>query len=317
MEEDKTADIVIEYIHYLNEDFQRIHGEDIISDIEINIGPNKQEDKMILSSEEKELYADDQVRMWFRRGDFSYKFPISEDGWNQKVKNYLNTEWEFVKYFIHDRVSEIGNYYDEVRSNKLQDLCTARDAGIDIPPTLVTTSKEKLLTFFNRHKDVISKPIHNGHLTFMENGKKYSSRGILLVDEEMIAKSSDTFCLSLFQQYVEKQFEIRIFFLKEDLYAMAIFSQLDKKTQYDYRNYNHENPNRNVPFHLPQELRTKVISFIRKSKLDTGSIDLIYTTKGTYIFLEVNPAGQFGWVSSNCNYYLEKRIAEHLTKCHD
>ena len=31
-----------------------------------------------------------------------------------------------------------------------------------------------------------------------------------------------------------------------------------------------------------------------------------------FVFLEVNPVGQFGWVSKNCNYYLEKKIALKL-----
>jgi D-alanine-D-alanine ligase-like ATP-grasp enzyme len=48
-------------------------------------------------------------------------------------------------------------------------------------------------------------------------------------------------------------------------------------------------------------------------KLNTGSIDLIVNTTGEYIFLEVNPVGQFGMVSSPCNYYLEREIARFLS----
>ena len=31
-----------------------------------------------------------------------------------------------------------------------------------------------------------------------------------------------------------------------------------------------------------------------------------------FIFLEVNPVGQFGMTSSPCNYSLEKKIAQHF-----
>lgn len=95
---------------------------------------------------------------------------------------------------------------------------------------------------------------------------------------------------------------------------MAIFSQLDEKTKYDYRNYNEEKPNRNVPIRLPEHISKKIVNFINNSNLDTGSIDLIYTHEKEFVFLEVNPVGQFGWVSKNCNYYLEKKIALHLIK---
>ena len=48
--------------------------------------------------------------------------------------------------------------------------------------------------------------------------------------------------------------------------------------------------------------------------LNTGSIDMIVTKENEYIFLEVNPVGQFGMVSQPCNYYLEKKITEYLMK---
>jgi D-alanine-D-alanine ligase-like ATP-grasp enzyme len=46
--------------------------------------------------------------------------------------------------------------------------------------------------------------------------------------------------------------------------------------------------------------------------LNTGSIDIIKDNNGEYIFLEVNPVGQFGMTSIPCNFYLEKKIAEYL-----
>jgi hypothetical protein len=46
--------------------------------------------------------------------------------------------------------------------------------------------------------------------------------------------------------------------------------------------------------------------------MNTGSIDLILTPNGEYFFLEINPMGQYDWLSKNCNYYIEKDIAEML-----
>ena len=51
---------------------------------------------------------------------------------------------------------------------------------------------------------------------------------------------------------------------------------------------------------------------MKNLKLDTGSIDMIVTLDGEYVFLEINPIGQFGMVSYHCNYHLEKRIAEYI-----
>ena len=132
------------------------------------------------------------------------------------------------------------------------------------------------------------------------------------LDKEHLAMYDDQMALSMAQQKIKKQYELRIFFVGDALYTMAIFSQEDAKTQTDYRNYNHKKPNRFIPFTLPDHISQKLKVFIKKSGLDTGSIDIIYTPKGEYLFLEVNPVGQFSFVSFYCNYNLEKKIAEHL-----
>ncbi len=36
---------------------------------------------------------------------------------------------------------------------------------------------------------------------------------------------------------------------------------------------------------------------------------MILTPEGKYVFLEINPEGQFGMVSHPCNYYLERELA--------
>lgn len=46
--------------------------------------------------------------------------------------------------------------------------------------------------------------------------------------------------------------------------------------------------------------------------MNTGSIDIVVTKDKRYVFLEINHVGQFGWLSENCNYYIEKHIAQEL-----
>jgi D-alanine-D-alanine ligase-like ATP-grasp enzyme len=81
-------------------------------------------------------------------------------------------------------------------------------------------------------------------------------------------------------------------------------------TKQDYRNYDSYNSNRVVPFDLPEEISIKIKHFSKITNLKTGSIDLILSTKGEYVFLEINPQGQFIGVSNYCNFYLDKEVAE-------
>jgi glutathione synthase/RimK-type ligase-like ATP-grasp enzyme len=134
----------------------------------------------------------------------------------------------------------------------------------------------------------------------------------LLVDDQNIAKIPDLFAESLFQALIPKKYEIRSFFFQDKFYSMAIFSQNDDQTKVDFRNYNWKKPNRNVPFQLPAWLEDKLYKLMKLLGLHSGSFDLIFTPEGEYVFLEVNPVGQFGMVSIPCNYGLEKILAEYL-----
>ena len=93
---------------------------------------------------------------------------------------------------------------------------------------------------------------------------------------------------------------------------MAIFSQNDAQTQIDFRNYNLNKPNRYVPYKLPKLIETKLLKLMNVHKLNNGSIDLILNSKGEYVYLEVNPVGQFSFLSNSCNYHIEKLIATKL-----
>lgn len=117
---------------------------------------------------------------------------------------------------------------------------------------------------------------------------------------------------SVFQEKLDKELEIRTFFLNGKCYSMAIFSQLDSQTSVDFRKYNLTTNNRNVPYQLSRMLEEKITKLMDELKLNTGSIDIIKTKDGRYVFLEVNPVGQYGMTSFPCNYHLDRKIAEYL-----
>jgi glutathione synthase/RimK-type ligase-like ATP-grasp enzyme len=118
---------------------------------------------------------------------------------------------------------------------------------------------------------------------------------------------------SLIQRKIDKKYEIRVFYLMGNMYSMAIMSQNKNETEIDFRNYQNQNPNRTLSYELPDEINKKIIKLMDVLKLNSGSIDFIYNTNNEYVFLEVNPVGQYGMVSYPCNYYIEKKIANYLT----
>jgi ATP-GRASP peptide maturase of grasp-with-spasm system len=250
--------------------------------------------------------------IWYRRGNWVINTTIKQT--SDEIRDYLGKEWQVIKNILYNLGENkicLGSLKKEFEKNLIQDLINANTAGLDIPELLVTTDKKDLYEFFKKHKKIISKPL-DGYPALNSNNLILSSTGAFIVQEQHFLRLNNNFFPTLFQEYILKSYEIRIFFMKKKIYSMAIFSQLDEKTKIDYRNYNPKKPNRNVPYKLPLEIEEKIIQFMHISGLDTGSIDMIKSTDGRYVFLEVNPCGQFDWLSTNCNYYLEKKIAHYL-----
>ena len=46
--------------------------------------------------------------------------------------------------------------------------------------------------------------------------------------------------------------------------------------------------------------------------LESGSLDIIVDKEDNYIFLEVNPVGQFDFFRKTCNYHIERDIAKYF-----
>src|SRR5690606_35383893 len=106
--------------------------------------------------------------------------------------------------------------------------------------------------------------------------------------------------------------EVRSYFLNNKFYSMAIFSQLDSLSELDFKRFSDFNPPRTVPYKLPFYVEEKLNLLMNFLQLDNGSIDLIMSSKGDFVFLEINPLGQFGMVSVPCNYNIEHDLAKYL-----
>lgn len=203
--------------------------------------------------------------------------------------------------------------FSALKIDKFSTLKKAKSIGLKIPTSIITNSKKELTVFINKHKEVITKPLHES--IFFEEEKYIIFSNTMKITLGILQEiREETFFPSLFQEYIEKDIELRIFYIEGEFFSMAIFSQLDPQTKTDFRNYNTDNPNRNVPYILPKTIEDKLHTLMLELDLNTGSIDMIKTPNKEYIFLEVNPTGQFGFTSKPCNYFLEEKIANTLIK---
>ena len=254
--------------------------------------------------------------IWYRKIHFKTDINQLKECKNEsiqfRINEYMKLENDVLTEFINhifEKTKKVICSNDKLYVNKLIQLQKAKDAGLNIPKTWIFTNKSDLEK--HKNKSFITKGIFEA---FLYNDLEHScSSGTELVNyNSLVDIDNSSFAPSLFQENIEKLFEIRIFYFKEEFYSMAIFSQSNEKTQIDFRNYDYEKANRMVPYKLPITIKEKLNKFMKDINLDTGSIDLILTPKYEYYFLEVNPVGQFGFLSGLCNYNIEKRIAKYL-----
>lgn len=314
--EEHSTNQIIDYLLYrFKRKIIRISKRTIIEINSISIQNNKSQ--LFFKLDNIQYSLNDFDFIFVRHGHFIFNFYNSNDltkYFKDKFHNFLFEDNETLYEYIYQQLSEKSFLsIDNQNINKLQTLLTAKNQGIKIPNTLITSNKNELLTFFSQNNNnIITKGIQQSPFLY-DNDNNYFSGLTKKINSEEIKKLPNKFKLSLFQKQINKIFEIRTFYLKGVFYSTAIFSQNDNKTKVDFRDYNHTNPNRCVPYQLPDKLEKKLTTLMHKIKLETGSMDILYNGKD-YYFLEVNPVGQFGWVETSCNYNISLVIANQINK---
>jgi len=318
---DRTTTEVMRWLFHLGAtDLLRINSDDDAAGdpiLELSVDQNtfsfRYKNRLIRLSEIEAV--------WYRKGRnwLCNQFPEFDFREHPRLTAYLRKKItgeelrlsEYLHFMIENTVPALGSPA-RCEVNKLLVLHAAREVGLLTPAFHISNSKDSLKAAI-ADKPSITKPITDGLYLF---DNKESNTGYFSYTEELAASDldhlSDPIAPSLVQEQILKRIEVRAFFLEGRCYAMAIFSQRDEQTRVDFRRYNYLKPNRTVPFKLPPDIEAKVARLFALVKLNTGSVDFIVDQQGRFIFLEINPVGQFSMVSVPCNYFLEKMVATTL-----
>lgn len=312
---DRFTDKVIEWLQFYGiYDIFRINEDDKVHVNKIEIHNSA----LILRINDRLIDLADVELFWYRRGNLNHPFRKLIESYppdiNQQVHSFLYHEWtmcrNYIVYMLEQKKS-IGNYF-RAEANKLINLKIAQESGLDIPQTIISDNPS-VIEDFGSQLPSITKPIGEA-MAVMENSGYHSLLTKQVEPTHDINKEQEYIFPSLLQENIEKEIEIRSFVLFDKIYSMAILSQRNEKTETDFRNYDWDRMNRTIPYKLPEYIEERIFTFMRKAQLNTGSIDLIKTKNGHYIFLEVNPAGNIKMVDDNCNYHIGKHLAEIIKR---
>ncbi len=309
MSGDPSTEDVMDWLNFYKHPFIRINLGDFL---------DKRVSFSLLSGvftiEGDRMEASEVNAVWYRRTDTFKKSTFFRNNQKQLVEQaieQLNFEYASLRHsfatLFHD--AYWLNHPFNVSVNKMHVLNKANQCGLSIPATHVVNTKDQLLTLME-NQTLICKSIFES--TVLEIDQATYMMYTEELTPEIVKNLEMQFYPSMVQKKIEKHYEIRIFYLDGAFYAMAIFSQSDAQTKLDFRHYNDDRPNRNVLYHLPQEVQGKLHRLMQALDLNCGSIDMIRGCDGSYYFLEVNPVGQYGMTAIPCNFNLDQLIAEHL-----
>lgn len=270
----------------------------------------------------KYLPNDDEVNLiWYRRKLSSlpvkYELKREDSELKSKLRKFFLDEFNTLHSYLYHTIKSakwINDPFTELNLNKLHVIDKAKEFGLEVPYTEVVSQKSEIFKIMNFYPDLIVKPL--SECIFLYDDQDIYKMLTKSITEKKLKQIPDVFYPSLIQERIEKIFEIRTFYFYGKCYSMAIFSQENKATVEDFRNYDFDKPNRTVPYKLPDLIEERICKLMGFFKFNTGSIDLLVTVDQRFIFLEINPEGQFGMVSVPCNYHLEKKIVEFYMNKH-
>jgi glutathione synthase/RimK-type ligase-like ATP-grasp enzyme len=193
-------------------------------------------------------------------------------------------------------------FLDDLAHKKVYQLKIAMELGFDVPDTLVTNNPEEALEFHKKHGP-------SGTIFKAFGGTPEAWRETRLLGEDEISNIEKVkFAPVIFQEYV-KGIDLRVTVVGDKIFPAAIEVE-PGNYDVDFRmNYDHMSIRR---AELPKGLCTKIRKFMKKTGLVYGAFDFKKTPDDNYVFLEVNPAGQWLFIENKTNQKITDAMADVL-----
>ena len=224
---------------------------------------------------------------------------------------FVNREWNHFFDFLFEEkdVFQINPRANANYSgNKHLQLRIATECGFAIPRTLVTNSADEALAFISQlgRKRCIYKTLSpymppTGKITFTT-----------VIDKATIEMRRADLALApgIFQEFVEKAFELRVTVVGEEMFAARVNSNYSEESRIDWRR-DQVNDIFEV-WEVGDSLRQKLLRVHRRLGLIFAAYDMIIDTAGNEVFLEANPSGQWLFIENKLGFPIASRIAEAL-----
>lgn len=182
--------------------------------------------------------------------------------------------------------------------NKTNQLIYAIKHKWKIPNSFIGNNSDKQIDF-SLQKSII-KPL--------TTGKVYTENGCELYQTSYFECKKEDISLTpiYLQNYIQKQFEVRITVINNTFYTIRIdtMDKLDWRSDYENHEY--------TLIECPDDIKSNCLSMLENYHLNFGTFDYIVTPENEWIFLELNPNGQWLWLEEALNLDMSEKLITYL-----
>ncbi|MDZ8258883.1 MvdC family ATP-grasp ribosomal peptide maturase [Nostoc sp. ChiQUE01b] len=196
-------------------------------------------------------------------------------------------------------------------NNKLRQLRIASEVGFVIPQTLVTNKAESAREFFHQVNGKMVSKLLTALSRSMEANSSFFLYTSIVKEEDLQDAESLRYCPMVFQEQIPKQQELRVVYVNGNVFVGALNADVYAAAKVDWRK-----PGVEVgawqQHQLPDEIVRRLKAFMGRFGLLFGALDFIVTPSGEYVFLEVNPVGEWGMLEKDLDLPISSAIADAL-----
>lgn len=187
---------------------------------------------------------------------------------------------------------------DTMAHRKAYQLRIAEEVGLSIPRTLISNDPAIVHEFIagQGYERTIYK-------SFSATEQEWRETRLLRPGELALIENVQ-YAPVIFQEYIEALYDLRITVIGDAIFPAAIYSQ-ESAYKVDFRM--DMASSRIEAVRLPQSIQEQLHALMTRLGLVYGAIDMRLTPEGKYVFLEINPAGQ--WL------FIEQRSQQPITTC--
>ncbi|MBA3450536.1 MAG: hypothetical protein H0T18_04920 [Chloroflexia bacterium] len=196
-------------------------------------------------------------------------------------------------------------------SLKVTQLRVAIDIGFRVPRFIVTNDVDDAREFLRScQSGVVVKALALPAILAEDRAAAIFTH--LVTENDLTNIDSVRFGPTLLQEFVEKRMDVRVTVIGDELFAVGIEPTHREEARVDFRRVDAFALPHTV-LTLPASIHTLCLDLVRRFDLMFGAIDLLLTPDGEYVFLEINPNGQWLWLEWATGVPLTHALCDLLT----